>query len=112
MESGFSHRLGGSDGDVAVQVVRHANIDGVDVLPLDQFSPVRFDGCVAPGIGELLGPCLIAGANGLQHRFVLEIEEVVHTAIGVRMRPTHEAVADHPEAERFALRHILFSPNK
>ncbi len=95
--------LGRGDGDIVVQVVRHADIDRVDIVPLDELSPIGLDRGVTPRIGELPGLGLVAGTHGLQHRLVLEVEEIVDAAVGVRVRPAHEAVTDHADAERFAL---------
>ena len=52
--------LGRGDRDVVVQVVRHADVDRVDVRALDQLPPIGFDRRVAPRVGKLLGLLRIA----------------------------------------------------
>ena len=45
--------LGGGDGDLGVEVVGHADVDGVDILALDQRAPVGLDALIAPLLGEV-----------------------------------------------------------
>ena len=97
-------RGGGGQGDFLMDVVRRANIDRVDIVALQQFLPIGFDRGITPGLGELRGLGLVAGAHGLQHRPVFGVEEVAHAVISVRVRPAHKAVADH--ADTNGLRHI------
>ena len=92
---------GGGTGDFAVQVGRHADVDGVDVLALEQFSPVGLDRLVAPLVGEGLRLAGVPGAGRLQDGAVLQVKEVVHLNIGVRMGPAHEAITDHADVQRF-----------
>jgi len=68
---------GAGEGDFLMQVVGRANVDRVDVLSFDEFSPIAFDGLIAPLIGELLGLGGIAGGDRFQGRTVFEIEEVI-----------------------------------
>ena len=42
---------------------------------------------------------LVAAADGLEHRLVFEVEEVVDLAVGIRVGAAHEAVADHADVE-------------
>ena len=49
-------------------------------------------------------PCALSASRAqtrLQHRLVRQVEEVADLAVGVRVRPAHEAVADHADVERF-----------
>ena len=85
-------------GDLLVQIVGHADVDGVDVGALDQLAPVGLDRSVAPDVGERLHLGRIAPADRLQHWTVLELgKEVRDLAPSVGMRPAHEAVADHAD---------------
>ncbi len=45
---------GAGEGDLLVEVVGDADVDGVDVLPLDELPPVGLDRLVAPLVGERL----------------------------------------------------------
>jgi hypothetical protein len=89
------------DGDLGVYVVRRGNIDQVDVVAFDELSPIRLDGLVAPFRCERLGLPCITRAEGLEHRAVFEIEEIIYLGESVRVGPAHEAVADESDAKRF-----------
>ena len=41
----------------------------------------------------------IAATRRLQDRLVLQIEKIVHPAIGVRVCPAHKAVTDHSDIQ-------------
>ena len=92
--------LGGGQHDLAVRVVRRADVDHVDVVAGDQLPPVGLVRLIAPVLGERLDLVLVAGAAGLEHRAVLAREELVHLAVRVRVGPAHEAVADHADVQR------------
>src|SRR6185503_13134381 len=66
-----------------------------------QLFPVCLDGLVSPAFGEGLGFAAVACADGLEHRLVIEVEEVVDLAKGVGMSTAHEAVADESYVNRF-----------
>ena len=51
---------------------------------------------------------LVARRDRLQHRLVAAVEEIRRPPPGVRVRPAHEAVADHADVEIF--RGHLFLP--
>ncbi len=89
--------LGRGDGDVVVQVVGHADVDGVDIFPREQLPPVGLDRLVSPFVGELLGGSLIPRTNGLEHGPVIEVKKIIDAPIRVRMGPAHEAVADQAD---------------
>src|SRR4029079_17523983 len=71
--------------------------------------PVALDRFIAPGLGE--GPRLLAApsADGLENGHILQVEEVVDLAVRIGMGPAHEAIADHPDVQRFPW-HVLFLP--
>ena len=99
-------RLGGSDGDLSVLIVGCANVDGVNVIALDQLAPISFVTLVAPLFGEGFGAILRAAAHRLEHRPMAEIrEEVTNALVPVRVSPAHEAVADEPDVEGFLFAH-------
>jgi hypothetical protein len=75
--------LGGSDGDFGVQIVGHADVDGVDVRRFDQLPPVALDAFIPPGIGKGAHVRRVAPRHRLQHRLVAGIEEVRDLAPGV-----------------------------
>ena len=88
-------RLGCGNGDVVVHVVGRRDIDDVDVVPCDEFFPIRFHGFVSPLIRKFFSPILVAGADCRQLRFVLQFgEEVRNLTEGVGMGTAHEAVTD------------------
>ena len=89
----------GRERDLPVQVVRSADVDHVDVRPLDQLPPVGLGRLVAPLVGELLDLGGVAGARGLQHDLVFRREELADLLVGVRVGAAHEAVADHADAK-------------
>src|SRR5262249_20444603 len=71
------------------------------ILALEEPPPIRLDRFIPPLIRERLELLGIPGTRRLQHRPVLEIKEVADLAIGVGMRPAHEAVADDGDVEGF-----------
>ena len=92
-KNGFA-RLGRSDGDLGMGVVGTGNVDDVDILPLDESSPIRLHRFIAPGLLESLGARAIACANRLQNRFVRNIEKVRYPAVSVGVGSPHEAIPD------------------
>src|SRR5205807_1046695 len=89
--------------DLGVQVVRRADVDDVDIFSLEQLPPVGLDRFVAPLVGKGLRLGRVTGANGLEHRLLRQVEEMADELIRGRVRPAHEAVADHANVE--SLRH-------
>ena len=89
------------DGDLSVEVVGRADIDGVDVIGGDELPPVGLDPLVSPAVGE--GFCLlwVAGGDSLQHGQVFQVEEILDAVVAVGVGAAHEAVADHADAEGF-----------
>ena len=104
--------LGGGDGDLGVAVVGRADINGVDILALNQLAPIGLDRLIAPLVGKGLGAFGAAATDGLQNGPVSQFgEEVVHTLVAVGVRPAHEAVADQADVQRFLCAHwILVIP--
>ena len=94
-------RLRRGDRDLGVAVVGSADIDRVDVLAGDELPPVGLDGFVTPLLGEGAGARLVAAADGLEHRAIREVEEVVHTLVAIGVRPAHEAVTHQADVQRF-----------
>lgn len=93
--------FGGGQRDFAVEVIRGADVDGIDILAGDELSPVGFDRLVAPLVGEGLGFFGIACADGLEDRLVFEIEKVVDFGVAIGVSAAHESVANHADAKRF-----------
>ena len=63
---------GGGDRDLGVGVVGAGDVDEVDVLARHQLAPVRFEGLIAPILGEGFNACRVARANRLQDRLIVE----------------------------------------
>src|SRR5262249_17034919 len=80
-------------------VVWTLDVNDIDVFPLNQFSPVRFDRCVTPLVGECLHTLEIASADSLKDRNVRHVEEATHLQKCVGMRAAHEAVSDETDVE-------------
>ena len=93
--------LGRLDGDLGVQVVGGADVDGVDVIGGDELAPVGLDPLVAPAVGEGLSLLRIACRDRLQNRQVFQVEKVLDAVVAVGVGAAHEAVADHADAEGF-----------
>jgi hypothetical protein len=91
--------LGRLDGDLGVEVVGRADVDGVDVIGGDELAPVALHPLVAPAVGERLRLVGVAGRDGLEHRQVFEVEEVLDAVVAVGVGAAHEAVADHADAQ-------------
>ena len=101
-------RLGGGDGYLSVLIVGCANVDGVNVIALDQLAPISFVTLVAPLFGEGFGAILRAAAHRLEHRPMAEIrEKVTNALVPVRVSPAHEAVADESNVKGFLFAHDL-----
>src|SRR5205807_1310025 len=84
-----------------MRIVRRADIDQVDVLAFDQFTPIRFHRLVAPFIRKCFGLIGATGADRFEHRPIVEIEKIVDLAIRVGVSPAHEAIADHADVQGF-----------
>ena len=81
-------------------VIWGADVDGVDVVPLDELSPVSLVAGVAPLVGKCLGAVLRAAADCLQDGRVPKIgEEVADALVAVGVGAAHEAVADETDSE-------------
>jgi hypothetical protein len=84
-----------------VQIRRRHDVHDINQRRLDDFAPV--------GRGVLpaeLGACRlhrggIAAANCVQLDVGLEVEEAGRLPPGIRVRPTHETVTDHPDTQSF-----------
>ena len=57
-------------------IIRCANVDGIDVLTLNEFAPVGFVGTVAPFFGKGFDFFLVAAADGLADWDVIGVEEM------------------------------------
>ena len=100
--------FGGGDSYLGVLIVRRADIDGVDVVALDQFAPIGFVALVAPLFSEGLGLVFGATAHGLEHGAMAEIvKEVADAFITVGVGAAHEAVAHQSDIEGFLFAHRL-----
>ena len=105
--SGFSHRII-LPAWAAAMAISACELFGVQMsmtsmsLRSMQLPPVGLDRFVAPLLGERLDLVGAAGADGLEHRPIGEVEEVIDLAIGIGMGPAHEAVADHADVQGFA----------
>ena len=84
-----------------MQVVWSANVNGIDVIALEQLSPVRLNRFVSPLIGERLGLVCVACTDRFQNGLVFQIKEVVGLCVAVAVRTAHEAIADHSNIESF-----------
>ena len=93
--------LGGGDGDFRMQVVRHADIDGVDVLARDQRAPVALDAFIAPHLREAPHLAGVARRDRLENRAIAGVEEMADIGPGIGMGAGHEAIADHADIESF-----------
>ena len=81
-----------------MQVVGGADIDCVDIVPLEQLAPIAFDRLVTPIVGKGLGLFLVTGTQRLEDRFMFALEKVRRLDIRVGMRLAHEAITDHTDA--------------
>ena len=93
--------LGRCDGDLVMQIVWRANINGVNVIAFDEFAPIRLDGLISPLIGKSLSSLSISCANRLEHRLILKIKKVIDFSVGVRVGSPHEPVPDHSNIQWF-----------
>src|SRR5262245_38408961 len=82
-----------------MRIVGTRDVDEVDVFPLYQLSPVRFDRRVTPLVSECLRTLGIASADGLKDRNVRHVEEAARLQKCVRVRAPHEAVPDKTDVE-------------
>src|SRR5262245_57131269 len=80
-------------------VVGTRDVNDIDVFPLNQLSPVRFDRCVTPLVVECLHTLGTASADSLKDRNVRHVEEATHLQKCVGMRAAHEAVSDETDVE-------------
>ena len=100
--------FGGGDSYLGVLIVRRADIDGVDVVALDQFAPIGFVALVAPLFSEGLGLVFGAAAYSLEHGAMAEIvKEVADALVTVGVGTAHEAVAHQSDIEGFLFAHLL-----
>src|SRR5712692_9225645 len=99
--------LGGGEGDWGVSVVWTGDVDEVDVVARDEFAPVGFDRIPTPLRGETFGLRGVPGTDRLEDRPVAQVEEVVDLAVGVRVRPAHEAVTNKSDVELFHFRLLI-----
>jgi len=91
----------GGHGDVVMRVVGGADVDGVDVVTFDEFTPVGLGVGVAPLFGEGFYFFFAASADDLADGDVLGVEEVVDLGVGVGVGAAHEAVAYDADANWF-----------
>src|SRR5258706_5725225 len=92
---------GRGNGDFSVGVVWAANVNEVNIFAVDEFSPIGFDGLVAPFIGEFLSLICATGTDGLEDGLILEVEKIVNLAEGIGVGPAHEAITDETNVEFF-----------
>jgi len=104
----FAHHhfagLGGGDGDVVMRVVGAGDIDEIDFGILDDAAPVGGDVGIAPLGGEGAGAFGVPGADGVEHRFEGNVEEVRDFAERVGVGASHEPVADEADIEFLHMR--------
>jgi hypothetical protein len=93
--------LGSGDRWLGVKVSRKRNINHVDVITLDDFSPVRLDLGPAPSIGKELQIFGITTTSDLQNGSIRWIEELGDLAPPVRMSSPHETVTENSYTKIF-----------
>ena len=96
------HHLAGpgrGDGDLSVSVVGAGDVDEVDVLALDQDTPVRLDGLVAPVLSKTFCAFCIAGTDCLEYRLIRHIEKARGLKKRIGVRAAHEAVSDEANVQ-------------
>ena len=76
-----------------MDIIRSGDVDHVDVIPGDEFAPIRFYGFVTPFFCEGLGVFLVTGADRFKDRLLFEVEKVFDLREGVGVRAAHEAVS-------------------
>src|SRR5204863_5338172 len=81
------------------RVVRARDVDQVYIFPINEGFPVLLHRLPAPPRREGLRLRRVSSANGLQDRLVREVKIPRRLEERVRMRPPHEAVADHPDIQ-------------
>src|SRR5262249_54346487 len=86
---------------VVVRVVRARDVDDVDVLPGDQVAPVGGVRLVSPVLGEFLHALFVPRRDRLQHRLARQVEEPRRLQERIRMRASHEPVADQTDIQGF-----------
>jgi len=91
--------LGRRHRHLGVDVVRHADVDDVDGVVVDDLAPVRDERFEAPGVGERLGLVRLQATRHLQHGVVRDVEKILHPTIGVGVRPPHEPVPDDADVQ-------------
>jgi hypothetical protein len=93
--------LGSGDRRLGVKVGRKRNINHVDVITLDDFSPVRLNLGPAPSIGKELQIFGITTTSDLQNWSIRRIEELGDLAPSVRMSSPHETVTENSYTKIF-----------
>src|SRR5262245_47618824 len=91
-----------------MSVVGTRDVNDIDVFPLNQLSPVRFDRRVTPLVSECLRTLGTACADSLKDRNIRHVEEATHLQECVGMRAAHKAVPDETDVE-IVFCHLLYS---
>ena len=99
--------LGSFNRNLGMEIVGRTDIDGINIVGRDELAPVALNALVAPAIGKDLSFCSIAGGNCLQHRCVVEIEEIADTFVAVGVGSAHKSIADHADAKRLCHAGVL-----
>ena len=100
-------RLGRGDGDFGVAVARRADVDDVDVLPVDDLVPVGRGFFPAELIGRSPDGVGGAAAEDLHPRRMLGREEPADLTVRVAVRPSHECIANQRDIQRCHRRTML-----
>ena len=86
-------------GYITMGVIRTGDIDEVDIGSGDERAPVGLGRFPSPILGKSAELGLFSRTNGLQHRLMGEVEELIDLSVGVGVRSAHEAVSDHADVE-------------
>ena len=85
--------------DLMMSIVGRADVDGVDLCRFDELAPVGLHALPSPATRKRLRFVAAARRYCFEHRLISDIEKLVDPMVGVRMRPSHEAVADEADVK-------------
>ena len=88
------------DGDLGVTVAGCADVDEVDVVPLDQHPPVGLGGGPAVPVGGPAHGVRVPSADRGEHRAAGQVEDASDGPPALGVGGAHEGVADHADPER------------
>ncbi len=89
----------GREGDLGVAVAGGADVDEVDVVPLDEGTPVGLGGSPAVPVGRRPYGVPVPAADRGLHRVQRQVEDAARGAPALRVGGAHEGVAHHPHAQ-------------